>query len=161
MKCVSLAAAIVLTTAPVLARAAEPAADPRFVWDLSELYANDAAFDAERKAIADALPGIAALKGTLGRDAASLARAMHAIADLHKRLDRLETAHLIERHPDPSDRRGVLIKLSNTGLDLIDRAVVAVTELESSAVGNAIGSDKERLQLENGLRRMLTAHERP
>ena len=65
------------------------------------------------------------------------------------------------RHPDPSDRRGVLIKLSNTGLDLIDRAVVAVTDFESSAVGNAIGSDKERLQLENGLRRMLTAHERP
>ena len=62
------------------------------------------------------------------------------------------------RHPDPSDRRGVLIKLSNTGLDLIDRAVVAVTELESS---NAIGSDKERLHLENSLRRMLTAHERP
>jgi len=43
------------------------------------------------------------------------------------------------RHPDPSDRRGVLIKLSNTGLDLIDRAVVAVTELESS---DAIGLTK-------------------
>jgi hypothetical protein len=26
---------------------------------------------------------------------------------------------------------------------------------------NAIGSDKERLQLENGVRRMLIAHERP
>ena len=65
------------------------------------------------------------------------------------------------RHPDPSDRRGVLIRLSNTGVDLIDRAVVAVTDFESSAVGNAIGSDKERLQLENSLRRMLTAHERP
>ena len=65
------------------------------------------------------------------------------------------------RHPDPSDRRGVLIQLSNTGLDLIDRAVVAVTDFESNPVGNAIGSDKERLHLENSLRRMLTAHERP
>ena len=65
------------------------------------------------------------------------------------------------RHPDPSDRRGVLIKLSNTGLDLIDRAVVAVTDFESRAVGDAIGSDKERLHLENGVRRMVIAPERP
>ena len=67
----------------------------------------------------------------------------------------------IDAPPRPQRPAGVLIKLSNTGLDLIDRAVVAVTDFESSAVGNAIGSDKERLQLENGLRRMLTAHERP
>jgi DNA-binding MarR family transcriptional regulator len=76
-----------------------------------------------------------------------------------KRLDRLEATHLIERHPDPNDRRGVLIKLSQAGLDLIDRAVVAVTDFESGVVSDAIGSDEERLQLENSLRRMLTTHE--
>ena len=78
-----------------------------------------------------------------------------------KRLDRLETAQLIERHPDPNDRRGVLIRLSQTGLDLIDRAVVAITVFENSAVSGAIDSDDERLQLETGLRHMLIAHERP
>jgi DNA-binding MarR family transcriptional regulator len=77
-----------------------------------------------------------------------------------KRLDRLETARLIERHPDPNDRRGVLIRLSQTGIDLIDRAVVAVTVFESGVVSGAIGSDEERLQLETGLRRMLLEHER-
>ncbi len=77
-----------------------------------------------------------------------------------KRLDRLETARLIERLPDPNDRRGVLIRLTQTGIDLIDRAVVAITIFESDAVGSAIGSDEERLQLETGLRRMLLEHER-
>ena len=76
-----------------------------------------------------------------------------------KRLDRLEATHLIERHPDPSDRRGVLIKLSQAGLDLIDRAVVAVTDLESGVVSDAIGSERERVQLENSLRRILITHE--
>ena len=58
-----------------------------------------------------------------------------------ERLDRLEAAHLIERHPDPSDRRGVLIKLSHAGLDLIDRAVVAVTDLEERRRQRTIGSE--------------------
>jgi DNA-binding MarR family transcriptional regulator len=77
-----------------------------------------------------------------------------------KRLDRLESAQLLERHPDPHDRRGVLIKLTQTGLDLIDRAVVAITLFESGVVSGAIGSDDERLQLESALRRMLVEHER-
>ena len=107
---------------------------------------------------------LATLRRRAGVDPVNVRELQHAMmlssGGVTKRLDRLETAHLIERHPDPSDRRGVLIRLSNTGLDLIDRAVVAVTDFESNAVGNAIASDKERLQLESGLRRLLTAHER-
>jgi DNA-binding MarR family transcriptional regulator len=41
-----------------------------------------------------------------------------------KRLDRLERAGLIERAPDPDDRRGTLITLTAEGRELID----AVTE---------------------------------
>ena len=98
-----------------------------------------------------------------GTDAVNVRDLQHAMmlssSGVTKRLDRLETAQLIERHPDPNDRRGVLIKLSRDGLGLIDRAVVAVTAFESNAVTGAIGSDKERLQLEASLRRMLVAHE--
>ena len=44
-----------------------------------------------------------------------------------KRLDRLEMAGHIERLPDPSDRRGVLIRLTSDGLALIDEILPAVT----------------------------------
>jgi DNA-binding MarR family transcriptional regulator len=38
-----------------------------------------------------------------------------------KRLDRLEAAGLIARTPDPTDRRGTLITLTDAGRELIDR----------------------------------------
>lgn len=38
------------------------------------------------------------------------------------RLDRLEKAGLIERTPNPEDRRGILVGLTKKGLELIDRA---------------------------------------
>jgi DNA-binding MarR family transcriptional regulator len=39
------------------------------------------------------------------------------------RLDRLERAGLIRRLPDPTDRRGVLVELTDEGSALIDRTV--------------------------------------
>ena len=41
-----------------------------------------------------------------------------------KRLDRLEAAGHIARKPDPTDRRGVLIRLTPKGRSLIDQAAV-------------------------------------
>ncbi len=41
------------------------------------------------------------------------------------RIDRLEEAGLVKREPDPSDRRGVLIRLTDRGRELVDRAVAA------------------------------------
>jgi DNA-binding MarR family transcriptional regulator len=40
-----------------------------------------------------------------------------------KRLDRLAEAGLVERRPDPSDRRGTLVRLTRKGKALIDRAM--------------------------------------
>jgi DNA-binding MarR family transcriptional regulator len=76
-----------------------------------------------------------------------------------KRLDRLEAVGLIVRGPDPSDRRGVLIQLSAAGVDVIDRALPAVTELESRLVASAIESPEARRHVEDGLRRLLVAQE--
>jgi len=77
-----------------------------------------------------------------------------------KRLDRLEGADLIERLPDPNDRRGVLIRLTPAGLTLIDEAIPAITALENDVVGHAITSSRHRDEVAGGLRRMLLAHER-
>jgi DNA-binding MarR family transcriptional regulator len=40
-----------------------------------------------------------------------------------KRLDTMERAGLIERRPDPADRRGTLVRLTAAGERVIDRAV--------------------------------------
>lgn len=41
------------------------------------------------------------------------------------RIDRLERAELVKRIPDPSDRRGTLIALTDKGLSLIEQAIEA------------------------------------
>lgn len=41
------------------------------------------------------------------------------------RIDRLEQAELVKRIPDPSDRRGTLIQLTNKGFNTIEKAVDA------------------------------------
>ena len=76
-----------------------------------------------------------------------------------KRLDRLESAGLIERLPDPNDRRGTLITLSPRGLDLIDEAVPVITRYETAVVTDAIGSERSRAVVGNGLRQLLIAKE--
>ncbi len=51
-------------------------------------------------------------------------------AGITNRLDRLENLELIVRRPDPSDRRGLQIKITKSGLRLVDRILPALIELE-------------------------------
>lgn len=46
------------------------------------------------------------------------------------RIDRLEASRLVERRPDPGDRRGKLVVLTAKGRALIDKAVTAHVENE-------------------------------
>jgi DNA-binding MarR family transcriptional regulator len=39
------------------------------------------------------------------------------------RIDRLAAARLVERHPDPSDRRGVIVRLTEAGRAKVDAAL--------------------------------------
>lgn len=49
--------------------------------------------------------------------------AMLSSGGMTNRIDRLETAGLIERQKHPSDRRGVLVALTGQGRELIDKLV--------------------------------------
>jgi DNA-binding MarR family transcriptional regulator len=69
-----------------------------------------------------------------------------------KRLDRLERAGLIARTPDPSDRRGVLITLTDAGFALHDRAIAAHVANEHRLL-SGLGDD-EREQLAGLLRKL-------
>jgi DNA-binding MarR family transcriptional regulator len=62
-----------------------------------------------------------------------------------KRLDRLEQAGLITREPDPEDRRGTLITLTDAGHRLIDAATEAHLENERRLLGALTGSDQRTL----------------
>ena len=74
------------------AAAADPAAEPAgAVWDLTDLYPNDAAWEAERAAVAARLPEVAAFKGRLGEGAGTLRQVLQLQSDLGLKVARLYT----------------------------------------------------------------------
>lgn len=71
------------------------------------------------------------------------------------RLDKLERAGLLRRSPDPHDRRGLQVTLTEPGLRLIDAAVGAGLAVQSEALS---ALDGERgPQLAGLLRELLSA----
>jgi len=71
-----------------------------------------------------------------------------------KRLDRLAEAGLVERRPDPSDRRGVLVRLTPKGKAVIDKAVEAHVANEERLLRSLGPADRRAL---DGLLRRLLA----
>lgn len=61
------------------------------------------------------------------------------------RIDLLEKRGLVERRPDPSDRRGTLIKPTPDGKTLVDEVVVAHLETENELLAGL--TEKERREL--------------
>ena len=72
-----------------------------------------------------------------------------------KRLDRLEALGLTRRQPDPNDRRGRLIALTDDGQALIDRTVEAHLQNEERLLADLPTAKRE--QLTALLRELLTA----
>ena len=68
-------------------------------------------------------------------------------------LDRLERKGLITRSPNPEDRRGSLVRLSDNGRALIDQAMERHAETEQSLVSGL--TRDERAKLITLLRRLL------
>jgi DNA-binding MarR family transcriptional regulator len=75
-----------------------------------------------------------------------------------KRLDRLEEAGLIERRPDPDDRRGTRVRLTRRGKATIDRALATHVANEELLLADL--SPAERDALDGLLRRLLVRLER-
>ncbi|GAB2457727.1 MarR family winged helix-turn-helix transcriptional regulator [Streptomyces incanus] len=74
------------------------------------------------------------------------------------RLDKLERAGLLRRSPDPHDRRGLQVTLTEQGLRLADEAVGAGLALQTEALSALDGERVE--QLADLLRELLLATER-
>jgi DNA-binding MarR family transcriptional regulator len=74
-----------------------------------------------------------------------------------KRLDRLEEAGLVERRPDPTDRRGTLVRLTRRGKTAIDKAVETHVANEERLLRSLSAAD--RRALDKVLRRLLAGLE--
>ncbi len=80
-------------------------------------------------------------------------------AGVTSRLDRLERRGLVTRLPDPDDRRGVIVELTDHGLELVDAAVGANTASDEQLL-SPLEPDEIRT-LEALLRKILAGLEVP
>lgn len=71
------------------------------------------------------------------------------------RLDRLEDAGFVVRRPDPSDRRGVLVALTDAGRERVDEAVVAHLANEVRIL-DALGP-RDRAALDRAVRTLVAS----
>ncbi|CAG7626580.1 MarR family winged helix-turn-helix transcriptional regulator [Actinacidiphila bryophytorum] len=71
------------------------------------------------------------------------------------RLDKLERAGLLVRSPDPHDRRGLRVSLTERGVTVVDDALVAGLAVQQSALSALDPSEAEVLT--GLLRRLLAA----
>lgn len=81
--------------------------------------------------------------------------AMVTSGAITNRLDKLERKGFIERHPDPSDRRAIRVRLTEAGRELVDRAVVDHVANEERMLGSLPEGD--RRALDGALRRLLVS----
>ena len=70
------------------------------------------------------------------------------------RVDRLTARGLVERHPDPADRRGVLVRLTDEGRGTVDAAFGQLLDAERELLADLPPTDQKRLA---GLLRTLLA----
>jgi DNA-binding MarR family transcriptional regulator len=77
---------------------------------------------------------------------------MLSSAAMTNRVDRLEAAGLVERRPDPGDRRGVLVALTPDGKRVVDAAVADHVDNERRLLEPLTAEDQQTL---NALLRKL------
>lgn len=83
-------------------------------------------------------------EGTSSTPTALARVAMISPAGMTNRLDRLEDAGLIERRPDPGDRRGTLVQLTALGHTTADRAVEDLVAAETALFADLSPAEHRR-----------------
>lgn len=81
--------------------------------------------------------------------------AMVTSGAITQRIDRLEARGLVRRMPDPADGRAVLVELTESGNDLVDRVLPAHVQTLDRILAPLL--PEERARLDDGLRSLLRA----
>jgi DNA-binding MarR family transcriptional regulator len=74
------------------------------------------------------------------------------------RIDRLAARDLVERHPDPADRRGVMVRLTTEGATKADAALIDLLQQEHEILVSL--DNTQRAQLANLLRSLVAPFDR-
>ena len=77
--------------------------DPKYQWDFTHLYADDAAWEEELNAVVQSLDRIAAIEGTLGHSRESFKAGIDTIYELGRRLEKVYIYANLHRCADGSD----------------------------------------------------------
>ena len=85
--------------------------------------------------------------------------AMVTSGSMTNRIDRLESAGLVERLPNPADRRGLLVQLTQKGRLLIETALVEQMAEQKAALSPL--SQAEQAQLSSLLARLILSASEP
>jgi len=72
---------------------------------------------------------------------------MLSSAGVTSRIDRLERRGLVRRLPDPDDRRGVIVELTDEGAKVVDEAVRAVAESDRQLLERLDADEMTQLQV--------------
>lgn len=106
---------------------------------------------------------LATVRRTQGSDGVKPRQLLRSVlitsGGLTKRLDRLENAGLLARHPDARDRRGTLIRLTRKGTAMIDRALPSLLTMERDLLSEALTA-RQVGQTASLLRRLVLAMDR-
>jgi oligoendopeptidase F len=109
---------------------------PEYTWDLTTVYADDAAWEQDIAALEAQLPEIAALQGRVAESAAALLGALRLRDEVYKRLERIYY-YASHRHDSDSgdaagqelsDRAGSLLARISAALAFVDPEILAVRE---------------------------------
>jgi DNA-binding MarR family transcriptional regulator len=122
---------------------------------MDETLADFGLDSAEHKALAALVQAGPPHHSTPGKLARRMELSSGAITN---RLDRLEEAGLVRRLPDPDDRRGVVVELTEKGRDTYQSAVGVQAKKEELIT--AALSEREKQQLNALLRRLMVEFER-
>ncbi|WP_392508206.1 MarR family winged helix-turn-helix transcriptional regulator [Naumannella halotolerans] len=75
------------------------------------------------------------------------------------RIDRLAARGLVSREPDPADRRGVRVALTEKGRVAVDGALVDLVRIEDQLLSGL--AEEERQEVADLLRRLMLSFPRP
>lgn len=156
-----IAGSAVLAAMAAVPAFAQDAGDAATTWNLAELYPTDAAWAAERQAVLDALPSIAAYKGRLGESPATLREALEAISNLNRRYQRLATYSSLKADEDTQiaanqERDQLAVALGSQFDEAVSWVDPELLTVGADKIRGFVGADpglaKFRFSLENTLR---------